>query len=323
MAKLRSVFPDNFKYVAIPLILSIATCASPAKRGRELAENISSRSILSLRPIKTIGPIIDEKRSLVEPAAISINRIGEIFISDRATNSIYKLSDEFNSISSEGGIGAELGGFNSPVGIASDAALNLYIADSGNRRIQVLDRNLHFVKSVDSYFDENNQPLRFNRPEDVTIDSESSFWIADNDMVIRLSPFYELQLELSYRVPGNFRIGRVSSVDVSKSGYVAIGDQGNRQVIIVSIHGNPISEFSTGSTSSVAWDDHDIIWVTDPEAGKLSAYDLNGVLLFVYSEGTSGYRPRWLAFDSAGRLLVLDAGLRRLTMYEVIRGIGD
>ena len=66
-----------------------------------------------------------------------------------------------------------------------------------------------------------------------------------------------------------------------------------------------------------------IIWVTDPEAGKLSAYDLNGVLLFDYSEGASGYRPRWLAFDSAGRLLVLDAGLRRLTLYEVIRGIGD
>jgi hypothetical protein len=72
----------------------------------------------------------------------------------------------------------------------------------------------------------------------------------------------------------------------------------------------------------VAWDDFDIIWTTDPETGKISAYDLNGVLQFVYSEGTSGYRPRWLAFDPAGRMLVLDAGLRRLTMYEVIRGIG-
>jgi len=303
-------------------MLSIAACASPAKRGWEFPEDISARSILSLRLIKTIGPIIDESRSLIEPSGISINRIGEIFISDRAVNAIYKLSDEFDSISSEGGIGAELGGFNRPIGIASDAALNLYIADSGNRRIQILDRNLHFVKSIDSYFDENDQPLRFNQPEDITIDSENSFWIADNDKVIRLNPFYELQMELSYDAPGNFRIGRASSVDVSKSDYIAIGDQGNRQVIVVSIHGNPISEFSAGSPSSVAWDDYNIIWVTDPEAGKLSAYDLNGVLQFVYSEGASGYRPRWLAFDSAGRLLVLDAGLRRLILYEVIRGSG-
>jgi sugar lactone lactonase YvrE len=323
MAKLRSVFPGNFKYVAIPLMLSLAVCASPAKRGRVLTGDISSRSILSLRPIKTIGPIIDENRSLIEPAGISINRIDDIFISDRAANSIYRLSGEFNSISSEGGIGAELGGFNRPIGMASDAALNLYIADSGNRRIQILDRNLHFVRSIDSYFDENDQPLAFNQPEDITIDGEGSFWIADNDRVIRLSPFYELQIELSYRVPGNFRIGRASSVDVSESGHVAIGDQGNRQVIVVSIHGNPISEFSAGLPSSVAWDDHNVIWVTDPEAGKLSAYDLNGVLLFDYSEGASGYRPRWLAFDSAGRLLVLDAGLRRLTLYEVVRRIGD
>ena len=304
-------------------MLSLAACASPARRGQGFPEDISTRSILSLRPIKTIGPSIDEKRSLIEPAGISINRTDDIFISDRAANSIYRLSGEFNSISSEGGIGAELGGFNRPIGMASDAALNLYIADSGNRRIQILDRNLHFVRSIDSYFDENDQPLAFNQPEDISIDGEGSFWIADNDRVIRLSPFYDLQIELSYRVPGNFRIGRASSVDVSRSGHVAIGDQGNRQVIVVSIHGNPISEFSAGSPSSVAWDDHNVIWVTDPEAGKLSAYDLNGVLLFDYSEGASGYRPKWLAFDSDGRLLVLDAGLRRLTLYEVIRGIGD
>ncbi len=320
---MRSVFPGNFKYVAIPLILSIAFCASHEKRGRESPENISARLILSLRPIKTIGPIIDDNRSLIEPAGISINRIGEIFISDRGANTIYKLSGNFDSISSEGGIGAELGGFNRPIGIATDAALNLYIADSGNRRIQILDRNLHFVKSIDSYFDENDQPLSFNQPEDITIDSENSFWIADNDRVIRLNPFYELQIELSYSAPGNFRIGRVSSIDVSGSGYVAIGDRGNRQVIVVSIHGNPISEFSAGLPSSVAWDDHNIIWVADPEAGRLSAYDLNGVLLFAYSEGAGGYRPRWLAFDSSGRLLVLDAGLRRLTLYDVIRGPGD
>ncbi len=320
---MRLVFPGNSKYVVIPLMLSLAACASPARRGREFPEDISTRSILSLRPIKTIGPSIDENRSLIEPAGISINRTDDIFISDRAANSIYRLSGEFNSISSEGGIGAELGGFNRPIGMASDAALNLYIADSGNRRIQILDRNLHFVRSIDSYFDENDQPLAFNQPEDISIDGEGSFWIADNDRVIRLSPFYELQIELSYRVPGNFRIGRASSVDVSRSGHVAIGDQGNRQVIVVSIHGNPISEFSAGSPSSVAWDDHNVIWVTDPESGKLSAYDLNGVLLFDYSEGASRYRPRWLAFDSDGRLLVLDAGLRRLTLYEVIRGIGD
>ena len=305
------------------MALSIATCGSPAKRGPEFSEDISARTILNLRLIKTIGPIIDENRSLIEPAGVTINRIGEIFISDRAANAIYKLSGEFDHISSEGGIGAALGGFNRPIGMASDAALNLYIADSGNRRIQILDRNLHFVKTIDSYFDENNQPLKFSQPEDITIDSENSFWIADNDKVIRLNPFYELQMELSYRAPGNFRIGRASSVDVSKSDYVAIGDQGNRQVIVVSIHGNPISEFGAGSPSSVAWDDYGNIWVADPEAGKLSAYNLNGVLLFVYSEGASGYRPAWLAFDSTGRLLVLDAGLRRLAVYEIIRGIGD
>ena len=303
-------------------MLSIAACVSPAKRVPKFSGDISARTILNLRLIKTIGPIIDENRSLIEPAGVSINKIGEIFISDRAANVIYKLSSEFDSISSEGGIGAALGGFNRPIGIAGDAALNLYIADSGNRRIQILDRNLHFVRSIDYYFDENDQPLRFNQPEDITIDSENSFWIADGDKVIRLNPFYELQMELSYRAPGNFRIGRASSVDVSKSDYVAIGDRGNRQVIVVSTHGNPISEFSAGLPSSVAWDDHDNIWVADPDAGRLSAYDLNGVLLFVYSEGASGYRPRWLAFDSAGRLLVLDAGLRRLTLYEVIRGIG-
>jgi sugar lactone lactonase YvrE len=304
-------------------MLSIAACVSPARRERGISEIEPGRSILSLRPIKTAGPIIDKNKSLIEPAGVLVNRIGEIFISDRANNVIYKLSGDLGSISSEGGIGKELGGFNRPVGIASDAALNLYVADSGNRRIQILDRSLHFVRSIDSYFDQNDQPLKFNQPEDITIDSENSIWIADNDRVIRLNPFYELQMELSYNVPGNFRIGRASSVDVSESGYVAIGDRGNRQVMVVTIHGNPVSEFSAGIPSSIAWDEHNILWVADAEAGRLSAYDMGGALLFAYSEGASEFRPRWLAFDQAGRLLVLDAGQRRLILYEIIRGIRD
>jgi len=223
-------------------------------------------------------------------------------------------------VGDEGGIGSSLGTFNRPLGMSCDPALNLYVADSGNKRIQIMDRRLRYGKTVDTYFDENDEPLKFTQPDDIDIDREGSIWIADNDKVLKLDPFYELLQEMSYNVSGDFRIGRASAIAISNLDLLAISDTGNRQIILATIHGNHITEFETEPASAVAWDNTGLLWVAVSEPGMLEAFDINGRIRYKFAENSPGYRPSALAFDMSGRLIVLDSKQRKIYVYDVVRG---
>lgn len=301
------------------LIILVAACSSSGIKGDLARESQSRERILNLKQVAIVGPALGDKVQLLEPSGIAVNKIGEIYISDRSANSIYRLSPDFEFQSAEGGVGATLGTFNRPMGLACDQALNLYVADSGNRRIQILDRKLQYVKTVDSFFDQDDQSSTFTDPEDIRIDREGNFWIADNDRVIKLDPFYDLLLEMSYNAPGNFGIGRASSIDISRADLLAIGDSGNRQILVGTIHGNRVRDFDDVTPSSVAWDNKGALWIAEANSGRLEAYDVYGNILYRHTEASPGYKPSRIAFDLEGRMLVVDSGLRRLYVYEVIR----
>ncbi len=95
---------------------------------------------------------------------------GNTFISDGYINSrIAKVDKNGNWLKSWGSRGSEPGQFNTPHSIAADAAGNLYVADRGNRRIQVFDGegNLLRVITIDVPFDPAIRPAIGNKPNPV------------------------------------------------------------------------------------------------------------------------------------------------------------
>ncbi|OGC91006.1 MAG: hypothetical protein A2W25_07975 [candidate division Zixibacteria bacterium RBG_16_53_22] len=301
------------------LALLFSSCASGGRQSSPPAVPVAARSILNVHQVGSIGPEIGALGKLIEPASLLVDNLGDIFIADRAINAIYKLSADLTPLKREGGLGGFGGGFNRPLGMACDAALNLYIADGGNRRIQTLDRNLRFVKSTDSYEDRDGQVVEFNFPSDIAIDNEGNIWVADEDKVLKLDPFYKLIFEASDKGAGYFILGRVSSIEISMAGNVAIGDAGNRRIVIMSTYGNFIADIPTGSASAVTWDDKDNIWAIESDRNRISCYNMTGDLLYTFAD-MGGSRPIWIAFGRDGELLVLDSNQRRLKTYEIIRG---
>ncbi|HEX9726579.1 MAG TPA: peptidyl-alpha-hydroxyglycine alpha-amidating lyase family protein [Vicinamibacteria bacterium] len=89
-----------------------------------------------------------------EPTDITWDPEGNIFISDGYKNmSVAKLDKYGNWIKRIGkGNGAERGDgpgeFNNPHGIAADAEGNIYVADRGNRRVEVFDSDLNFLRHI-------------------------------------------------------------------------------------------------------------------------------------------------------------------------------
>ena len=74
---------------------------------------------------------------------------GNIYISDGYINSrIAKFDKDGNWVKSWGEPGSEPGQFNTPHNIAIDAHGNVYVADRGNRRIQVFDGDGKFLRQI-------------------------------------------------------------------------------------------------------------------------------------------------------------------------------
>jgi len=95
------------------------------------------------------------------------DRAGNTYISDGYVNSrIAKVDKNGTWIKSWGEPGDQPGQFSTPHSIAVDAEDRVYVADRGNRRIQVFDSEGKFLRqiTIDVPFDPNARPAIGNKP---------------------------------------------------------------------------------------------------------------------------------------------------------------
>jgi len=85
-----------------------------------------------------------------QPTDVTWDLQGNIYISDGYINArVAKFTKDGDWVASIGEPGREPGQLNTPHSIASDARGNVYVADRGNRRIQVIDPNTNkFVRLI-------------------------------------------------------------------------------------------------------------------------------------------------------------------------------
>src|SRR5579864_5343596 len=81
-----------------------------------------------------------------QPTDVTWDPQGDIFISDGYVNSrVAKFDKNGDWVKQWGDRGTKEGEFNTPHSIAADAKGNIYVADRGNRRIQVFDSDGNFL----------------------------------------------------------------------------------------------------------------------------------------------------------------------------------
>ena len=130
-------------------------------------------------PLKhPVPPLPAEDGRFRQVTDVAFGPEGDIFISDGYINSrIAKADKDGNWIKSWGNRGTNPGEFNTPHNIAADAKGNVYVADRGNRRIQVFDSEGKFLRmiTVDVPFDENARPAIGNKPDLKTYQQVQTF----------------------------------------------------------------------------------------------------------------------------------------------------
>ena len=130
-------------------------------------------------PLKhPVPPLPAEDGRFRQVTDVAFGPEGDIFISDGYINSrIAKADKDGNWIKSWGNRGTNPGEFNTPHNIAADAKGNVYVADRGNRRIQVFDSEGKFLRiiTVDVPFDESARPAIGNKPDLKTYQQVQTF----------------------------------------------------------------------------------------------------------------------------------------------------
>ena len=108
---------------------------------------------------------------------VAFDSAGNTYISDGYINSrVAKVDKDGRWLKSWGDRGKKPGEFNTPHSIAADAKGNIYVADRGNRRIQVFDGDGNFQREIriDVPYDKSAQPAIGAVPDLVKLEASGA-----------------------------------------------------------------------------------------------------------------------------------------------------
>jgi hypothetical protein len=121
------------------------------------------------KPYEHVNPPLPAQNGRFrQPTDVTWDPAGDIFISDGYINSrVAKLNKDGDWLTSWGSPGKGDGQFNTVHNIAADAKGTIYVADRGNRRIQVFDSDgkLQRIMTIDIPPEPDAQPAIGNKPD--------------------------------------------------------------------------------------------------------------------------------------------------------------
>ena len=303
--------------IVLPIFLS---CASPQQNGHQpvtdapaILDNQSAPSQLAQK----INPprIVPSTRVQPSPKILGVNYVGTI-----------------------GAPGQGAGQFIQPFGLALDRLGNLYVADSGNNRIQVVDFDGNFITEFGSRgwrIGEFDQPtataINLHRTEILYVIDTGNSRVQYCNLVDRI---FHLLLgnppdddfgELS--TSAHIELDLPNGIGIGRNGEIYVVDTGNNRFIQFDSEGRPVlSRGSFGVESEqfrdpthLVVDPHGYIYVVDSGNHRVKKYDFSANLVQIWgSEGSAlgQFRePSQIALDRWNYVYVTDRGNQRVQIF--------
>ena len=248
------------------------------------AKGVNSISIFdaSGKRIDTITAEVSIASGWIFPCGIALDDSGNILLSDTQHNCIRKfvVGDSTTSVVGKEGKGSLQ--FNRPAGIGTHPRnKKIYVCDSYNHRVQVLNSDLTFCSSFGSG-GSGRVDGKFNRPSGVAFDKSGKVYIADA---------YNHRVQV-FTEDGHF---------LKQFGKKGTGD----------------GELNT--PVSITVDSNDIVYVTEYDNHRVSIFNCLGQFLRSFGNHTtpSGQfkEPRAIAVDRDGHLYVCDYYNNRIEVF--------
>jgi len=219
ISKLPCLF---FPAIYLLLIILCFNSCSPKNQNPPIDPKPSHHSI-GINHIQTI------KGSFSQPAGISVDADGKIYLVDSGKSRIFVINKEWEIADSIGRFGWKKGEFDRPTDVAIDNRLRLYIADSGNNRVQrfsLIEQTFGVI--VGDKPDDNYAERNLYEPRGVSVDSKGDIYIVDtwNHRILKIDPLGRFLLSIG----GAGMLNAPQGVAIDKMNNIYVCDNGNHRI---------------------------------------------------------------------------------------------
>jgi sugar lactone lactonase YvrE len=243
------------------------------------------------------------------PTGVAVDSAGNVYVAESGNNRIRKITPggTVSTLAGSGTAGyAEGTGTNAqfyyPYGIAVDSAGNVYVADTGNRRIRKITPggtvSTLAGSGINGYADGPGSSAQFNTLYGIAVDSAGNVYVSE--MLIHL---------IRKITPGGTVSTLAGGTGGRSSGTAGYADGKER-----------MAQFNT--PLGIAVDSAGNVYVADHRNNRIRKITPDGTVSTIAGNGSSGYnigqnpnasfRPDSVAVDSAGNVYVVDGANDRI-----------
>ena len=293
------------QWALLPILFLLLSCATSQQPVDQSVQKTG------LQPPKIVPPqIVPSIQSRSAPPILGVNYIGII-----------------------GRPGQGAGQFLRPIGVALDHRGALYVADSGNNRIQVIDTEGNFITE---FGQRGWRSGEFDQPTDVAINFQRTEILYVVDTGNNRVQYCNLIDRIFHTMVGSSadydseNVKENAGIELDLPTGIGIGR--NREVYVIDTGNNRFIRFDTkafpelvrgsfGSASEqfrdptdLVVDSHGNMYIVDSGNNRVKKYDFSGNLIKIWADGQFRH-PAGIALDRWNYLYVTDQGNQRIQIF--------
>lgn len=267
-------------------------------------------------------PVLKDS-GMVEPVAAAWSP-GRIYVLDAKKSSllIFEAGGQTPGalIKAVGGKGSGNGQFSSPRGVAVGPGPRIYVADTGNSRVQIFDAEGTYLSSFGS---QGSAAGELKRPESLAVAGDGRVYVADtgNDriQVFTREGIFLHGFGTSGKGPGELRGPSKVAVDLADN--VFILDSGNERLAVFDATAHYARELPIAGTD-FAMDGYGFFYVLKAGENKVFEHRPDGKIAGKFGNKGGGEgqlkKAEGVAVGEGGEILVLDTGNSRVLRVELV-----
>lgn len=174
--------------------------------------------------------------------SFSLNETGYFFVLDKGGNEIIKLDSSGTAVKKIGGTGWDDYTFDNPVDICV-TMLRIYVTDKNNNRVQVYDKDLNFLFSLNpGNFSPDAGAFKYPVSAQASVFGDLFVIDSDNRQIIKFKPDWTFSNRFGNNESGKYAIANPIKIVVDNNSNLYLLD-GNK-ILIYDQFGNGVSSFT-------------------------------------------------------------------------------